>query len=279
MFAALSNGWELAKESYRVLMLDKELLVFPLLSGIACLLVLGSFGLPLVSSGYIQTLMEDETAYENPLVYIIVFAFYFVNYFVITFFNAALVACAIIRFNGGDPTLKDGFRASMSRLPQIFGWALVSATVGLILKLIESRSEKAGRFVADLLGMAWSAASYFVIPVLVVEEVSPLTALKRSFAILRETWGEALVANFGIGLIIGLAGLLAVVPAGLGIASGSVAMMAVGIGVAALWLILLALVSTALKAIVIGALYQYAASDSPPEQFDPGLLRSAFVSR
>ena len=279
MFTALSNGWELAKESYRVLMLDKELLVFPLLSGLACLCVLASFALPLVGSDYVRTVMEDEGAAQDPVLYVIVFAFYFANYFVITFFNTALIACAIIRFNGGDPTLGDGFRAAGSRLGQIFGWALVSATVGMVLRIIESRSERAGRFVAGLLGMAWSAASYFVVPVLVVEKVGPVQALKRSFAILRETWGEALVANFGIGLLVGLATLLAVIPAGLGVASGEPVLLAIGIGVAVLWVILVSLVSAALKAIVIGALYLYASDGTVPEQFDEGLLRASFVSR
>ena len=31
------------------------------------------------------------------------------------FFNAALVACAIIRFRGGDPTVMDGLRAATAR--------------------------------------------------------------------------------------------------------------------------------------------------------------------
>jgi len=279
MFAALSNGWELAKQSYRVLMLDKELLVFPLLSGLACLLVLVSFALPLVGSDYLETITDERAAPQDAAVYVILFAFYFANYFVMTFFNTALIACAIIRFRGGDPTLADGFSAAFSRLPQIFGWSLVSATVGMILRIIESRSERAGRFVAGLLGMAWSAASYFVIPVLVVENVSPIQALKRSLSVLRQTWGEALGANFGIGLVVFLVSLVAIVPIGLGLASGNMAMMILGVGLGVSWLILVSLVSAALKAITIGALYLYATQNTVPEQFDENLLRQAFVQR
>lgn len=279
MFMALANGWELAKESYRVLMLDKEMLVFPLLSGIACLLVLVSFGLPLMGSDAVRAAMENETAPTNPFFYVVLFAFYFANYFVITFFNVALVACAMIRFRGGDPTVGDGLRAASSRLPQILGWALAGATVGMILRLIESRSEKAGRFVAGLLGMAWSAASYFVVPVLVAENVGPIDAFKRSLAVLRKTWGEALGANFGIGLIVGLASLLAVIPVLLGVSSGSGAMMATGIALAVIWIVLLSLVSAALKAIAVAAIYLYAAEDTVPDQFDEQHLSQAFVAR
>ncbi|HCS52827.1 MAG TPA: hypothetical protein DIW81_14750, partial [Planctomycetaceae bacterium] len=160
MFQRLSNGWSLAKQSWRVLMLDKELLVFPVVSGFCCLLVLASFIVPLFATGYVDVVLNDgqisQEESQDPIAYIILFAFYFVNYFVIVFFNSALVACAIIRFKGGDPTVADGFRASMNRLPQIAGWAFLSATVGVILKVIESRSEKVGQIVAGLLGAAWS---------------------------------------------------------------------------------------------------------------------------
>ena len=147
----------------------------------------------------------------------LLFAFYVVNYFVIVFFNSALIACAIIRFKGGNPTIGNGFSAAFSRMPQILGWALVAATVGLILKIIESRSEKLGALVAGLLGMAWSAVTYFVVPVIVVEQAGPVQAGRRSLDILKKTWGEALTANFGIGFIVFLASLAGIIPLVLGV--------------------------------------------------------------
>ena len=98
MFDKLANGWELTKASFRVLWLDKELLVFPMLSGVACLLVIGSFALPLFFSGAFQIDNQVQCAVHNPLAYVVLFAYYFINYFVIVYFNSALVACAIIRF-------------------------------------------------------------------------------------------------------------------------------------------------------------------------------------
>src|ERR1700722_2822907 len=141
------------KASGRVLRLDKGLLAFPFLSGIACLLVMGSFALPMFLSG---AFTMDENVGEvthNPLAYVILFAFYFCNYFVIIFFNSALVACAIIRFNGGSPSVSDGLQAASARLPQIVGWSLVSATVGFVLKIIESQSDRVGEIVSGLLGL------------------------------------------------------------------------------------------------------------------------------
>ena len=109
MFDRMANGWELTKQSFRVLILDKELLLFPLFSGFSCLIVLASFAVPLWNSEYAGVVLNERAAPDDALAYVILFAFYFVNYFVIVFFNSALIACAIIRFNGGNPTLGDGF--------------------------------------------------------------------------------------------------------------------------------------------------------------------------
>lgn len=279
MFGRLSKGWEISKQSFRVLKLDKELLVFPFFSGVACLMVVASFAVPLWGNEEVTVLLNDRQPPESPMAYVLLFAFYFANYFVVVFFNSALVACAIIRFRGGDPTVGDGLRAAMSRLPQIVGWALVAATVGVILRVIESRSEKAGRFVAGLLGMAWSAATYFVVPVLVIERTGPVEAVKRSFAVLRQTWGEALGANFGTGLIVFLLNLAACLPLIVGIVIGNQVAVVTGIVITVMLIFVITLVSAAVNAISIGALYLYAAEGSVPEHFDDQLLRDAFVAR
>lgn len=282
MFQRISSGWELAKQSFKVLRLDKELLLFPLLSGIACLIVLASFAAPLWNSEYAKVVLEDRQAPQDPLAYVLLFAFYFVNYFVIVFFNSALVACAIIRFRGGNPTLGDGLRAATERLPQILGWAAVSATIGVILKAIESRSERAGQVVAGLMGMAWSITTFFVVPVLVIEKAGPVKAVKRSASILRKTWGEALSANFGIGLITFVATLpgMFTIVAGVALAaSGQGVLGAVVVGGGVLLVLLVSLVSSALNAILLAALYLFAATDEIPQHFDADQLAHAFARK
>ncbi|MEX0936913.1 MAG: DUF6159 family protein [Pirellulales bacterium] len=282
MFERIANGWELTKQSFHVLRMDKELLIFPLLSGIACLMVLASFAVPLWATGYMEELLGQEQVRARPLDYVLLFAFYLVNYFVIVFFNSALVACAVIRFHGDDPTLKDGLGAAMDRLPQIFGWALVAASVGMILKMIESRSEKVGAVVASLLGMGWSIVTFFVVPVIVIEKAGPITAVKRSTAILRKAWGESLTANFGSGAI----GFLLHIPAFMLIIAGVFVAGAVNavlggvlIGAGVLAMLLIWLVMSAINAIVLAALYLYAATDKVPDAFDKSRLTGAFAQR
>ena len=135
MFDRMRRGWNLAKQSAEVLKLDKELLLFPILSGAACVIVMASFAIPIIYSGMLDGVADEANTGSQALLAVLSFLFYFVSYFVIIFFNSALVACAIIRLKGGDPTVRDGFGAAMDRLPQIAGWALVAATVGMILKI------------------------------------------------------------------------------------------------------------------------------------------------
>jgi len=283
MFERLSRGWELVGQSFRVLQADKKLLVFPLASGVACLLVLASFAVPLWNTPYAAMLGDEGQVPNDPVAYAILFAFYFVNYLVIVYFNSALVACAILRFKGSDPTLGDGFRAASRCFPQIVAWSAVSATVGLLLKIVESRSERAGQIVAGLLGMGWSAATYFAVPILVVERVGPIEAVQRSLALLRKTWGEALSAHLGLGLIFFVVALVALLPliavgalAAMGITAGNLVLAVAGIALFVAIVVLMSLVSSALHAIVLAAVYLYAKEGAVPSQFDERLLAGAF---
>lgn len=280
MFERVATGWELVVQSYRVLRLDKELLLFPVLSGLACLVVLASFGVPLFLTGALAEATADRNeTFQSVLTYVVLFAFYFANYFVIIFFNSALVGCAVIRLKGGDPTLADGISAALARLPQIAGWALVAATVGMILKGLERNSKGIGRFVVRMLGMTWSIMTYFVVPVIVIEKKGPIAAVERSIAVMRQAWGESLSAHFGMALISLAACLIGILPIALGAVLLSNQMVVLGISLILLGVLLILAVSvviSALGSIILAALYIYASEGVVPRQFDSGLLKQAF---
>jgi len=151
----------------------------------------------------------------------------------------------------------------------------VSATVGLVLRVIEDRSDKIGQIVAGLLGMAWTVVSFLVVPVLIIENKNPFAALQESTVLLKKTWGEQLVSNFSFGGIFFLLMLPAFVLAGLAFYLGG---PVVGIAVAVLagiYFILLALVQSALQAIFQTALYLYARDGVVPDGFNADVLGTA----
>ena len=267
MAGKFSNTWELMGDSWQVIKADKELLVFPLVSMICCLLVVASFAIPIFAAEGGQQ-AEHEQMFSNAGDYFTAFMFYFCNYFIIIFFNTALIACATIRLQGGDPTVADGFGAAFRRFHIIFGWALVSATVGLILRVIEERSEFVGRLVAGLLGMAWTAVSFLVIPVMVVEEKSPLAALKESTILLKKTWGEQLISGFSFGLVYFVMAIPGYLIGALGFYLLMTEVMVAAIAcfvLAIVYMIILGLVNYAQQSIFQAALYFYAKDGHLPE--------------
>src|SRR5690606_27675167 len=162
------------KASAAVLRSDRELMVFPVLSGLATLLVLASFALPTLA----LRLFSSGLSVGGVL---LGFAFYFCTYSVMIFFNCALVGAAMIRLDGGDPTLADGFAAARSRLGAIFGYAAIAATVGVLLQSMKAKDNNfIVRLVGSGLGLAWTLATFLAVPVLVSRDVGPIDALKQS---------------------------------------------------------------------------------------------------
>ena len=284
-----SNGWNLAKQSGRLLMAEKSLVVFPLLSGAACVAVMLSFLTPLLLlSGVMDNpdalarKFEDSTVLNMALL----FAFYFVNFFIITFFNAALSACVIDHLRGGKPTVQTGLRVAASRLSQIVGWAALAATVGMILRTIAERSGLLGRIVISLMGAAWSVTTFFVTPVLVAEQLGPIEATRRSLHLMRESWGTAVVSNASINFVTFLLALAAWIPAVVGIvafgaaadtsSTGAILALAGGVGFSLVALVVLSLVVSTIRSIQTAVLYEYAANGRTPDGFDPELLQNAF---
>jgi hypothetical protein len=210
------------------------------------------------------------------------FAFYTVMYFVTFFMNAALVGAAMIRLEGGDPTVGDGFRIALDHVSSILGYALISATVGMILRWFSERAGVVGRIVVSLIGFTWNVATYLVVPVLVMEKVGPVDAVKRSGSLLKQTWGEQLVGNFGIGTVFGWIGFLVFLLGGgfvaLAIATGSAALIVTAVIITILMIIAVALINTTLKGIYTAAVYQYAATGETAA-FDPAMIKNAFKQK
>lgn len=278
MFRRLSNSWELVKASWRVLLADKELMVFPLVAFLASIVVLITFAVPTVLAGVLDSAVANGEL--GIFSYIVAFLFYAVMYFVTIFANSALVGAAMIRLEGGDPTVSDGFRIAFSKIGTIFGYAVIAATVGTILRMISERSGAIGRIVVSLVGFVWNVATFLVVPVLVMEKVGPLEAVKRSGGLLKETWGEQIVGNLSVGFIFGLISFL-VILAGVplviaAVVSGSVALIVTAVAVVILLLMGISLVSSTLSGIYTAAVYRYATTGDTGGYFDADMVKDAF---
>jgi hypothetical protein len=281
MFEKFSRSWALARASAGVLRQDKELLVFPAISVVATLIVVASFILPLFGLMDMDAIKEGRES-EPVWVYGWLFLFYLAQYFVIFFFNTALVGAAMIRLRGGDPTVADGLNIAWSKVGTIFGYAMIAATVGLVLRMIEERLGWVGKWISGLIGAAWTVITFMTVPVLVSRDVGPIEAVKESALLLKKTWGENIIGQGGVGLVFGMiylllgaatVGLLVAVAA-----AKSAALIITVIAIALIVFMVLGLIQSALSGIYSAALYRHAMGEDTPGM-DGQLLAVAFAPK
>lgn len=282
MFESWSRSWELVKASWAVLRSDKELIVFPIVSFIGSILVMIAFALPMIAAGVVDNVQRNGTDDIGIAGLIVAFLFYLVLYTVIFFANTALVGTAMIRLKGGDPTLSDGFRIASQRFGKIVGYALISATVGMVLRALSERAGFIGQIVISIIGFVWSIATFLVVPVLVVEDIGPVDAVKRSAELLKKTWGEQLVANAGMGIVFTV--LMFAIIFGGGLIAAAVSSISSGLALLVVILIVVAmialgLISSALGGIYQAALYRYATEGEASAYFPSELVQGAFSEK
>lgn len=280
MAGRFARSWTLMKASADVLRSDKSLLMFPLASSICCLIVAASFLIPIIAAMMAAGDVAEQGHRMTAGGYVLMFLFYLAQYFVIIFFNTALAGAALARLRGEDASFGDGMAIARSRIVSIFGYALIAATVGLVLRALQERLGLIGRLVAGFLGLAWTVATFLVVPVLASQDVGPTEAISRSVELLKRTWGENIIGNAGIGVVFGLlmfvAVLLSAVLVGGAFATQSVAAIVAAIVIVVVGLTMLGLIQASLQGIYAAALYRYAEDGEVGQGFDQAMLEQAF---
>jgi hypothetical protein len=277
-----SRSWDLVGESFSILWADKQLMLFPVLSGISCMIVtllLGAGGLaiflPAIREAGI-TPQNFQHSGKSPEFMAAMFVFYLANYFVIVFFNVALVGVANSRLTGGSWTFDQGLQLAWERKWVILQWAFVAATVGMVLRMLSERAGFIGRLVISIIGIAWNLACYFVVPVLAFEDLTPVAAIYRSSELFRETWGEKVVGGFSLGMVFFVLMLPGFALWFAAIRLGGPSGMVIGGVVMGLYFLLLSVMSSAVQGIFNAALYRYACDQAVPPGFSKDLIAAAW---
>jgi hypothetical protein len=273
MFESIGRSFALVKTSWNILMDDKKLLVFPVLSGIVSLIVLLTFALPLL---FTDSFMSNSEV--GPIMfYGLLFVFYVVSYFVVIFFNTALITCVSARLNGKEATIGDGLSNAMRHFGPILAWALISATVGLILQALEEKFGFIGQIAGALVGGAWGLVTFFVIPILILEDKGVVDSVKDSVSLIKKTWGESIVGGGSIFLVFLAIGIVACIGIFLIWIISSSALLAAALLV--IVVAILAIVASAMQGIFITALYTYARTGTVPSSFNKDLIANAFTPK
>ena len=281
IFDRLSNGWKLGKMSLETIKDNPSLMLFPVVSGAALTLIVLSF----LGGGYflfgdsIRAGIDNEVASEGTmdiLMYVAAFLFYLVNYFIIVFFNVGLVYCARLILEGEKTSFAEGISYAMTRTQTILAWAALAATVGMIIKTIQERAGSLGHILSGIVGIVWSIATFFVVPIIAYEDVSPIEAVKRSGQIMKDKWGESIGANFSFGIFTFLGVILVALP--LGFAIGAIIHPIAGVAVGILTFLLVNIAVSAGKMVFLTAVYQHI-NNEPIGKFEGDVLDSIFVKK
>ncbi|MBP7056427.1 MAG: hypothetical protein KBB52_06220 [Candidatus Omnitrophica bacterium] len=269
MANAIANSYKIFKESLSVLRRDRKVLLFPVLTCIACFIAIPSFVLPAFF------------LFDSIGIFSLVFVFlcYFAVYFLGIFFYAAMVIYSSRLVKGDKPSLAGSVKGALDNAWNILLWSLFSATIGIVLEILNSVTREKLDILNYILGLVWSLATFFVIPVIVFEKKTPIDALKESSALFKKRWGEAAIGIAGIGLpgvILGLAGLLLF---GLSVKFLPEDLILFVFAIFIIYVFLLAVLFSALNSIYVSALYYFAATGKTGTGFSEEVIRSAGLCR
>ena len=279
-----SRAFDFASMSYRMIRDHKKLALFPLFSTLSLGLICSSFWLNgnvsfLDKLGDVFLGRSYQVDKDN---YLSLFSFYFINYFCIVFFNCALFACVMQILKRGETSLWFGITLAIKRIHYIVGWSLISASVGIILRIIERR-QAGTKLVASLIGTAWAALTYFAVPVIVTHGCNPFSAIRRSKDLLKETWGTALMGNFSMGIFDILLFLPVAIIGGLVIVCGHVLeapdVITLGWILSGVLFAIYLVVASAAHEIFRAYTFAYATGRGLPRWISPSTIRKAFVKR
>jgi hypothetical protein len=272
--AIMSAAWSILRQ-------DKALLWLPGMSSVSMMILVGSYFGPTIGE-----IMTGESVVEGirqiePLPQVTLFLSYLATYGIGIFFNTALAFCVLQKLEGKVTTIGDGLKEALSCLPHVLGWAIVSATVGLLLKAIEQRSGFFERMIVSMVGLAWGVATFLVVPILAAERKGPFEAVQKSVQLLRRTWGENLLAGMGFGALYFLWSLpgMFVFVVGAGLISSHLVLAIAIMVTSILYFPVLGLILSTMSTIFDVVLYRYARLGAIPPGFDRVLLETSFVKK
>lgn len=266
----MSTTSTLLRVSFQVLRSNKRLIAFPIMSITTEAIVLAAFAVPYLMSGRGSSTGANRLGIAG---YGLGVLCYLALTAVSTYVNAALLIAVGQTMRGEQPSVGRALRSAARLLPSILAWSVVSSTVGLLIRALDRRVP----IVSAVLGVSWSALTFFVLPVMVFEGLGPVRGTRRAIQVLRSAWREEVTGTLRLG---GILLLLAIPMApvlffGYGSENGPAMLLAVA--VCALWFGLYGLVLSCLTGVYRAAVYLYATTTTTPPQFASVDLGRAFA--
>lgn len=283
MFERVKRGGRLFTEAWAILAREKSLALYPLVAAMIILAVLALLFFPVLF--FVHTTGIDPAAMGITgwiLWVVVLFAILLVVSLIATIFKAGIVHGATRVIRGENTTFGGGMGAAAAHIGPLCAWAVIQATIGLVLSLVRETDNPLGRMVTDILvgiaGAMWALATFFVVPVILFEEKGAIPSIKESWGLFKQTWGETVVSGFSFALLY-IPAILCLLAA---VATLALAPFEVFAGMLVVTVILFAItgvVASAIHGILVAVLYRYAQTGELPSHMDRESIEGAFVEQ
>jgi hypothetical protein len=213
------RSWQLFKNSVAVIRSHPKLLIFPIVTGFLTLAIALFFLAPVVllvtaphwiAGSGLQTIADrigflhfghgKSHIQIQPIGALLLAGVYLLNMFLATMSSVAFNSEILEALSGRTVSIRHGIEVACQRWKAVLLWSLLAGSIGLILRSLEQRFSLLGRLVAGLIGLAWSVASIFAVPILVRETslANPFEVISKSARVIKTTWGEMLTGYLGM---------------------------------------------------------------------------------
>jgi len=165
----------------------------------------GLLSAPVISAAFVGCLYLSDFGLGRIMPTVLGFVFWIgalVAMATVSVTSQAVIIYRVHAIAEGSPIRQsEALRAVRPRIATFAAWGTLSLSVGLFIRTLESGRGPLGfvmRLVAIAINVASSAATFFVLPVILFENLEIRPAIARSRDLLRTTWGEGLI---GVGVI------------------------------------------------------------------------------
>jgi Family of unknown function (DUF6159) len=269
----IARSWRLTRAAWDVVREDRSLLLLAAVSVIA-----GGLGLALI---FVLAGSFDGGRLDGGKLALFAVILAYPLTFVSVFLNTAIAAAAAAALEGRHLSLGEALAVPLRKIGQVALWSLMAAVVGAILEQLASRLPLGGSIAARLVGVGWSLASLFAIPIIALEDCTAPEALRRSARTVKQRWGETIGGSLIIGAWAGIAALGVIVVFGIAIAAAShtVAVRDALIVLGGLAIVVVVALQIVVRQTFSVALYRYATDGAVPGPFSERDLQSPFGRR
>lgn len=267
----IARSWRLSGIAWRLVRSDRTILILAVLSS-----VFGAAGVALIY-GLSGMFSVHHHATDGRLALVTLILAYPLT-FVSVFFNTAIAAAASALLDGRRLSLHAALSVPARRIGQIALWSLFVTVVGVLIEQIASRLPFFGSLATRLVGLTWSLASMFAIPILATDGCSAPSCLKRSAGLVKKRWGEGISGNVIITAWTALAFVPTVVVIAVAFAAtrGQPGARAVTLALVVIAVVLVAAAGAVVRQTFGVVLYRYATTGSAVGGFAASDLQAPF---